>query len=131
MHEVGSALEGKLLYTLSLRIQIQDGMKRMEISRGETMMFYINSINISVGPVQPLCLWILLNSKKPTNFFLKFRFCDKLVQFTISFLFDSIGFSFTKELTDPDAPCMEYLPTFTPKMAQFCKQIYQHHGAYG
>ena len=23
---------------------------------------------------------------------------------------------------------MEYLPTFTPKMAQFCRQIFQHHG---
>ena len=26
---------------------------------------------------------------------------------------------------------LEYLPTFTPKMAQFCMQINQHHGAYG
>jgi hypothetical protein len=27
----------------------------------------------------------------------------------------------TIQQTNPDAPCMEYLPTFTPKMTQFCR----------
>ena len=30
-----------------------------------------------------------------------------------------------------DAPCTEYLPTFTPKMAQFCRYIHGAHGFYG
>ena len=88
MHEMGSALKGKWLYNFSLGIQSRMGWKEWRYPR-YSMMFYINIINLSVGPVQPLCLWILLDSKKPTNFLLNFRFCGKLVQFTISFLFDS------------------------------------------
>ena len=32
--------------------------------------------------------------------------------------------------SNPYAPCMEYLPTFTLKITQFCRKIYQHHGSH-
>ena len=31
----------------------------------------------------------------------------------------------------PDAPCTAYSPSFTPIIAQSCRAIVQHHGAYG
>ena len=30
----------------------------------------------------------------------------------------------------PDAPRMEYLPTFPQNIAQFCRSIFQHHGSH-
>ena len=32
-----------------------------------------------------------------------------------------LQFNVRDAITYPDAPCMEYLPTFTPEMTQFCR----------